>query len=159
MADKLSSPIVLRAASLTLTSTLTTVVGTVSTDNANATSGAVALGKLGTVALRMTYTRAGGSATGRPSIKVWGSGDAPSTAAASVSNWQPVYLIDASSFSSGTVQTYGETQQPNPSATGASVFGTHVIDVSPFPWLMVQLADVDGVAPGAVTNLALLGAL
>ena len=159
MADKLSSPIVLRAASLTLSSTLATVLGTVSTDNANATSGAVALAMLGTVALRMTYTRAGGSTTGRPSVKVWGSGDAPTTAAASVSNWQPIYLIDASSLTSGVVQTYGETQQPNPTAAGASVFGTHVLDVSPYHWLMVQLADVDGATPGAVTNVALLGSL
>lgn len=155
MAYKLTQgPAVIRAASLTLTGTLANVVGTVSADNANATSGAVAIGALATLVLRVPYTRHGSSTTGRPIVRVYGSLDAEGTAAASVSNWQGVMLLDGSSFSSGAVELYPEQMKLNPSATGATVFSSHFINVSPFNWILVQLADVDGVNPGAVANLA-----
>lgn len=159
MAYKLTQgPAVIRAASLTLTGTLANVVGTVSADNANSTSGAVAIGALATLVLRVPYTRDGGSSTGRPIVRVYGSLDAEGTAAASVSNWQGVMLLDGASFSSGAVEVYPEQQKLNPSATGATVFSSHFINVSPFNWILVQLADVDGVNPGAVANLAYGGA-
>ncbi len=72
MSSKLiTGPIVLRAASLTLAaaSAFTNVVGTADSDNANATSGAVALGSASMVRFQGTYTRAGGSAPGRPTSR------------------------------------------------------------------------------------------
>lgn len=156
MANKMTSPGIVRAASLTLTGTAATVVGTVSTDNANATSGAIKLGDLAIVMLRCTYTRAGGSATGRPIFRLDVSMDAPTTAAASVSNWQPVYLADVSA-GSGAAELYAELQRPNPTASGATVFGTHPVNVSCAHWLRVQIYDVDGATPGAVTNLTFGG--
>lgn len=154
---KISSPIMLRAASLTLTGTAQTVVGTVSTDNAAASGGAVALGSATLAMLRMTYTRAGGSATGRPIVRMDVSMDAPTTTPASVSNWQPVLLLDASSFSTGAVELYAELQKLNPSAAGASTFGTHPVNVACAHWLRVQVYDVDAANPGAITNLAMGG--
>ena len=156
MANKMTSPGIVRAASLTLTGTAATVVGTVSTDNANATSGAIKLGDLALVMLRCTYTRAGGSATGRPVFRLDVSMDAPSTAAASVSNWQPVYTLDLSA-GSGVGELYVELQRGNPTASGATVFGTHPVNVSCAHWLRVQMYDVDNANPGAVTNLTFGG--
>lgn len=159
MADKLSSPIVLRAASLTLTGSLAVVVGTVSTDNANATSGAVSLGAISGIVLRASYARNGSSTTGRPRFRVDISIDPPSTAPAAVSNWQPLYLLDGSSFSSGVIEMYPEVQSLNPTASGTSVFGTHTIDVSVAHWIRVSVYDVDGSNPGTITGLSLGGFL
>lgn len=158
MANKMNSPGVIRAASLTLTGTAATVVGTVSTDNANATSGAIKLGALALVMLRCTYARAGGSATGRPVFRVDVSMDADTTAAASVSNWQPVYVADLSA-GSGVAELYVELHRANPTAAGSTVFGTHPINVSCAHWMRVQMYDVDNANPGAVTNLAFGGSL
>jgi len=157
VAQKISAPILLRAASLTLTGTAATVVGTVAaTDNANVTSGAIALGEATLVMLRCTYTRAGGSGTGRPIFRLDVSMDAPSTAAASVANWQPIFLADVSA-GSGAAALYAELQGPLPSVTGATVFGSHPVNVSCAHWLRVQCYDADGASPGAITNLALGG--
>lgn len=150
-------PITLRAASLTLTGSLANVVGTVSTDNANASSGAVKLGLTTSAFVRMTYTRDGSSTTGRPIVAIDVSMDAPGTAAASVSNWQPVMLMDGASFSSGAIELYAEQQRLNPTASGASTFGTHLVNVEGANWMRVRLADVDGSNPGAVTNVAFGG--
>lgn len=158
MANKMTSPGIIRAASLTLTGTAATVVGTVSSDNANATSGAIQLGDLALVMLRCTYARAGGSATGRPVFRLDVSMDTPSTAAASVSNWQPVYTLDLSA-GSGVGELYAELQRANPTASGSTVFGTHPVNVSCAHWLRVQMYDVDNANPGAVTNLAFGGSL
>ncbi len=159
MSAKISAPIMLRAASLTLTGTAQTVVGTVAaTDNANVTSGAIALGDAALVMLRCTYTRAGGSGTGRPIFRLDVSMDAPTTAAASVSNWQPIYLADVSA-GSGAAALYAELQGPLPSAAGATVFGSHPVNVACAHWLRVQCYDADGAAPGAITSLAMGGAV
>lgn len=146
-----------RAASLTLTGSLVAVVGTVSTDLANATTGAIALGSLSLGRLQGTYTRAGGSATGRPIIAVDLSMDAPSTAPASVGRFFPVFLLDASSFAAGVIDAYPEQLRPLATASGVSVFGTPPIDTRGAHWMRVRLADVDGASPGAVTLLVLGG--
>lgn len=159
MAYKLTQgPAVIRAASLTLTGTLANVLGTADGDNADATSGAVAIGALATLVLRVPYTRDGGSGTGRPIVCVYGSLDAEGTDPAAVANWQGVMLINGASFSAGAVELYPEQMKLNPSAAGATVFSSHFINVSPFNWILVQLADVDGTNPGAVANLAYGGA-
>ena len=157
MANKMNSPGIIRAASLTLTGTAATVVGTVSSDNANATSGAIQLGDLALVMLRCTYTRAGGSATGRPIFVVDVSMDPPTTSAASVSNWVPVYLLDNSTFSSGRIDGFAYQFSPAPSVTGATSQGTPPYDTSGAQWARVRMADVDGVAPGAIANLTFGG--
>lgn len=157
--QKLNTPLPLRAASLTLTSALQTVVGTVSSDCANATSGAIKLGALAAVVIGMAYTRNAGSTTGRPSIVVDMSLDAPDTAPASVSNWQPLYILDGASFSAGAVQTYPEAQQPNPTASGTTVFGTHILNVSVAQWVRVRVVDVDTANPGSIANVRLGGCL
>lgn len=147
-----------RAASLTLTGTLAVVVGTTSTDNADATTGAIALGSLSRMRLQCTYTRAGGSATGRPIFAVDVSMDPPTTAAASVSHWVPVYLIDDSAFP-GTVPVDGYAYEfsPAPSVTGATSQGAPPVDVSGAWWGRVRVADIDGAAPGAVSALVFGG--
>lgn len=155
---KISAPIGVRAASLTLTGSLATVVGTVSADQADATTGAVALGSASMVRLQGTYTRAGGSASGRPIVAVDVSMDPPTTAPGSVGRFFPVYLLDGASFSAGVIDAYAEQVRPiTPSAAGATVFGTPPIDVRGAHWLRVRLADVDGAAPGAVTLLVMGG--
>ena len=158
MSNKLPAE-TLRAASLVLTGTAATVVGTASTDNANASSGAVKLGALTLVMLRCSYARHASSTTGRPAFIVDVSMDAASTDAASVSNWQSVYLIDSSSFSSGAVDLYAETQLPRPSVTGTTVFGTHPVNVACANWLRVRMYDFDGTNPGTVTNLSMGGTI
>lgn len=150
-------PITLRAASLTLTGSLATVVGTVSTDCANATSGATKLGLTTSALVRVSYTRHASSTTGRPIIAIDVSMDDPSTAAASVANWQAVQLIDGSSFASGAVELYAEQQKPNPTATGTTVFGTHLVNVEGAHWMRVRIADVDTTNLGAVTAVTLGG--
>jgi hypothetical protein len=149
-----AGPVVIRAASLTpAAGALTTVVGTVSSDAADATSGAIAMQAASVVVVRMTYTRHGSSTTGRPRVAIYGSIDAATTSAASVANWMPVMVLDSSSFSSGTVELYAEVQQLNPTAAGASTFGTHPVNVSWFPWMRVVVGDVDTTNPGAFTNI------
>lgn len=155
---KISSPITLRAASLTLTGTAATVVGTVDGDNAASSGGAIRLGDAALVMLRCTYTRAGGSATGRPIFRLDVSMDAPSTAAASVSNWQPIYLSDVSG-GSGTASLYAELQAPQPSAAGVTVFGTHPVNISCAHWMRVQMYDSDAAAPGTVALIAMGGTI
>ncbi len=151
------TPITLRAASLTLTGSLATVVGTVSSDNANASSGAVKLGLTTAAFVRMSYTRHASSTTGRPIVAIDVSMDAPTTTPASVANWQPVMLMDASSFASGAVELYTEQQRLNPTASGTTVFGTHLVNTEGANWMRVRLADVDGSNAGAVTGVAFGG--
>lgn len=152
-----ASPIGLRAASLTLTGTLAVVVGTTSADNANATSGAIALGSLVTARLLMTYARHASSTTGRPRVRVDVSMDLPDTAPASVANWTPVQILDGASLSSGSIDSWPQVLQLEPSATGTTQFGTPPLDVSGAFWCRVLLADVDTGNPGAVTLLTLGG--
>lgn len=157
MGKMLAGPGVIRAASLTpAAGAMTVVLGTVSTDNANSTSGAVLLESLALVMLRCTYTRHASSTTGRPIFRIDVSMDANTTAAASVSNWQPVYVADMSA-GSGAAELYAELQRPNPSAAGATVFGTHPVNVSCGVWMRVWVGDVDTSNPGAVTNIAFGG--
>lgn len=146
-----------RAASLTLTGSLAVVVGTTSTDNADATSGAIALGSLERLRLQCTYTRAGGSATGRPIFAVDVSMDPRTTAADAVSNWVPVYLIDNSTFSSGRIDGFAYQFSPAPSVTGATSQGTPPYDTSGAQWARIRMADVDGAAAGTITNLVFGG--
>ena len=158
MSSKLiTGPIVLRAASLTLAaaSAFTNIVGTADTDNANATSGAVKLGALSLVVVRFSYTRGAGG--GAPIVRAYGSLDATTTAAASVTNWQPVLIMDASTLSAGQVELYPEAQELLPSVAGAVILGTHPLNVTVFNWLLVQIAD-NNATPGAVTNVVLGGA-
>lgn len=151
-------PASVRAASLTLTGSLAVVVGTADGDNANGTTGAIKLGDLSIVRLQGTYTRAGGSATGRPIFAVDVSMDAPTTVAASVSHWVPVYLIDASAFP-GTVPVNGYVYEfsPAPTASGASSVGMPPVDVRAAQWFRVRAADVDGANPGALSLLVFGG--
>lgn len=154
---KLASPIVIRAASLTLTGTLAAVVGTVSTDAANATTGAVAIGDLSVMRLVCTYARNGGSVTGAPIFALDLSMDSESTAPASVGNWVPTFLLDASTFSAGVISAYPEAVGHLPSATGSTTRGSPPFDVRGANWVRVRMMDVDGAAPGAVTSLAFGG--
>ncbi|MCH9835434.1 hypothetical protein K0U83_07210 [bacterium] len=157
MSNKLiTGPIVLRAASLTLAaaSAFTNVVGTADGDNANATSGAVKLGALDLVTVRFSYTRGAGG--GAPIVRAYGSLDAITTAAASVSNWQPVLIMDSPTLSAGQVSLYPEAQELLPSVAGAAIFGTHPLNVTVFNWLLVQIAD-NNATPGAVTSIVLGG--
>lgn len=151
------NPITLRAASLTLSSTAQVVVGTVSTDNANATTGAVAIGSAQLVLVRVTYARHASSTTGRPVVRIDYSIDPPSTAPASVANFTPVMLMDSSSFSSGAVELYAESQRLNPTASGSTQFCSHAVNVACAHWVRVSISDVDGSNPGAVTNVVLGG--
>jgi hypothetical protein len=150
-------PITLRAASLTLTGSLATVVGTVSTDCANSSSGAAKLGFTTSAFVRVSYTRHASSTTGRPIIAIDVSMDDPSTAAASVANWQTVQLMDGASFSSGAVELYAEQQRLNPTAAGTTIFGTHLVNVEGAHWIRVRIADVDSTNLGAVTAVTLGG--
>ena len=151
------NPIILRAASLTLPASLATVVGTVSTDAANGTSGAAAIGSLTSLRLVCTYTRHASSTTGRPVFAVDVSMDAPSTAAASVANWVPVQLLDNTTFSAGRIDGYAMAVSLAPSATGATTHGIAPTNVSGAHWIRVRMTDVDTTNRGAVTNLAVGG--
>lgn len=157
MSIKLSSPITIRAASLTLTGSLATVVGTASTDAADATSGAVRLGGLATMRLVCSYARNAGSTTGRPRFQVDLSMDAPTTAPASVANFFPVTLLDSGSFSAGAIDAYGMQVGLAPTASGTTTHGTPPVDVRGAHWARVRVLDVDGVTPGAITALAFGG--
>ena len=148
---------VARAASLSLTGSLVVVVGTVSSDLANATTGAIKLLALSSFRLQGTYTRNGGSATGRPIFAVDVSMDPPTTAADAVSNWVPVYLIDNSTFSSGRIDGFAYQFSPAPSVTGATSQGTPPYDTSGAQWARIRMADVDGAAAGTITNLVFGG--
>lgn len=154
---KVLAPITLRAASLTLTGSLATVVGTVATDNADATSGAIRLGSMVAMRLACNYARAGGSTTGRPRFSVDLSMDSPDTAPASVSNWFPVMLLDNSSFTAGAIDGFAMAVSQGPSVTGTSVSSTPPIDVRGAQWARVRVLDVDGVAPGTIASLVMGG--
>ena len=71
----------LRAASQSLAATLTTIVGSAAGDNADSTTGAIALGSLSLARLVCQYTRHASSTTGAPVFAVDVSMDAPDTAA------------------------------------------------------------------------------
>lgn len=151
------NPITLRAASLTLTGSLATVVGAVSTDNANATSGAASIGSLASLRLVCTYARHASSTTGRPIFEVDLSMDAPTTAAASVSNWMPATLLDSSTFSAGRIDAYAMQVSLAPSVTGSTTRCTPPIDVTGAWWIRVRVYDVDNINPGAISALAFGG--
>lgn len=146
-----------RAASLTLTGSLVDVVGTASTDLANATSGAIKLGAISSLLLRCAYTRDGGSTTGRPIFAVSISMDPPTTAAASVSNWVPVALLDSGTFAAGRIDGYAYQFSLAPSVAGTSTQGTPPFDTRAAQWALIRMADVDGANPGTVTNIAFGG--
>ena len=159
MAALTNGPGLLRTASLTpALGALTTVVGSADGDNANATTGAVSIGNLSLLMLRMTYARHASSTTGRPIVRIDLSMDAADTAPGSVANWQPVMLMDAASFSLGAVELYVEQQRLNPSASGSSTFGTHPVNVACAVWVRVQVGDEDTTNPGSFTGIAYGGA-
>jgi len=147
----------LRAASLTLPASLAAVVGTTSADNANATSGAIAIGSLSVARLACQYARHAASTTGAPVFAMDVSLDSPSTAPASVANWTPVYVIDGSAFVAGAVNGYPMAFAALPSATGTTTRGTPPMDVRGAHWLRVRMTDVDTTNRGAVTLLILGG--
>lgn len=151
------NPITIRAASLTLSGSIATVVGTVSTDAANSTSGAFALGSLASLRLACAYARHGSSTTGRPRFEVDVSMDPPSTSPASVANFVPVQLLDSASFSSGAIDGYAMRAGLAPSASGTTAHGTAPIDVRGAHWARVRVLDVDGTNPGAISSLVFGG--
>ena len=142
-----------RAASLPLTGSLVTVVGTVSADLADATSGAIKLGGLSSLVLQCSYTRNGGSTTGRPIFAVDISMDAPTTAAASVSHWVPVMLLDNASFADGRIDGYVYQFSLAPSAPSTTSQGTPPFNVGAGQWARVRVADVDGTNVGTISSL------
>lgn len=147
----------LRAASYSLTASLANIVGTVSSDAANATSGAIAIGSLQFARLSCEYTRHASSTTGAPVFAVDVSMDPPSTAAASVAHWNPVYLLDGASFATGAIDGYPEAFAAKPTATGTTTRGTPLWDVRGAHWMRVRMTDVDTTNRGAVTSLVLGG--
>lgn len=147
----------LRAASLTLPAALATVVGTVSTDAANGTSGAIKLGSLQYARLVCQYARHASSTTGAPVFAVDVSMDSPDTAAAAVANWTPIYLLDGSSFAAGAIDGYPEAFAAKPTATGTTTRGTPPWDVRGAHWMRVRMTDVDTTNRGAVTVLTMGG--
>lgn len=151
------TPITIRAASLTLTGSLVVVVGNVSSDAANATSGAIALGDATLARLVGSYARHASSTTGSTVFAIDVSMDAPTTPAASVANWVPVLLLDASTFSAGAISAYPEAVAHLPSAAGTTTRGTPPWDVRGANWMRVRVADVDGTNPGALASLAFGG--
>lgn len=150
-------PMIARASSLTLTGSLATVVGAASTDVANSTTGAIALGSATSVRAACTYARHGSSGTGAPIFAVDVSMDAPTTDPASVAHWVPVQMLDASSFSSGAIDSYPEAVAIKPSASGSTSRGTPPWDVRGANWVRIRMADVDGTNPGAITGLTVGG--
>jgi hypothetical protein len=147
----------LRAASLTLPASLAAVVGTASTDAANATSGAIAIGSLQSARLVCQYARHASSTTGAPVFAVDLSMDPPSTAAASVANWVPIYILDGSVFAAGAIDAYPQAVAAKPTATGTTTRGTPPWDVRGAFWVRVRMADVDTTNMGAITLLRLGG--
>ena len=147
----------LRAASQSLAATLTTIVGSAAGDNADSTSGAIALGSLSLARLVCQYTRHASSTTGAPVFAVDVSMDAPDTAAASVANWTPVFILDGSSFTAGAIDGYPEAFAAKPTATGTTTRGTPMWDVRGAHWMRVRMADVDVTNRGAVTVLTMGG--
>jgi hypothetical protein len=151
------NPITIRAASLTLSGTIATVVGTVSTDAANGTTGAFALGSLTALRIACNYARHVSSTTGRPRFEIDVSMDAPQSSAGSVANFVPVQLLDSGSFSTGDIDGYAMRASLAPSATGTTVHGIAPVDVRGAHWGRVRVLDVDGANPGAITALVFGG--
>lgn len=150
-------PMVARASSLTLTGSLATVVGAASSDVANATTGAIALGSATSIRAACTYARDGSSTTGAPIFALDVSMDAPTTDPASVAHWVPVQMLDGSSFAAGAIDSYAEAIAAKPSATGSTSRGTPPWDVRGAHWARLRMADVDGTRPGTITALTVGG--
>lgn len=150
-------PFTARAASLSLPAALATVVGTAAADAADATSGAIKLGSLQYARLVCQYARHASSTTGAPVFAVDVSMDSPDTAAASVANWTPVFILDGSSFTAGAIDGYPEAFAAKPTATGTTTRGTPMWDVRGAHWMRVRMADVDVTNRGAVTVLTMGG--
>ena len=150
-------PFTARAASLTLPAALATVVGSTAGDVADATSGAIKLGSLQYARLVCQYARHASSITGAPVFAVDVSMDSPDTAAASVANWTPVFILDGSSFTAGAIDGYPEAFAALPTATGTTTRGTPLWDVRGYHWMRVRMTDVDTTNRGAVTVLTMGG--
>ena len=150
-------PLTIRAASLTLTSSLAVVVGSTAGDIADPTSGAIRLGALSVARLACQYARHASSTTGVPAFAVDVSLDSPDTLAASVEHWTPVYLLDGSSFDAGAIFGYPETFVAAPTTTGTTSRGTPPWDVRGAHWMRVRVTDADDTNPGAITLLTLGG--
>ena len=154
---KILAPIGLRAASLTLPTALAAVVGTSAADNADSTSGAIAVGSMTLARLVCQYARHASSSTGVPIFAVDVSMDAPSTAAAAVANWVPIYVLDGSSFAAGLIDGYPEAFAAKPTTTGTTTRGTPLWDVRGAQWMRVRMTDADATYRGAITLLAMGG--
>ena len=139
------SPFITVASSVTLSSTLTAIGG-------DASSHAVKLACMDAACLSIDYTRHASSTTGRPTIAVDLSRDPPDTAIASVTHWQPYYLVDGGSFSAGAVEAYAYLVSLNPTASGTTTFGwPGTVETTGYHWLRVKAKDVDGTNPGVVS--------
>jgi len=79
--------------------------------------------------------------------------DSPDTAAASVANFFPLALLDSATFSAGRIDGYAYQFSLAPSVTGTTTPGTPPFSVAGYSWARIRMADVDGAAPGAVTNV------
>jgi hypothetical protein len=150
-------PFTARAAARTLTGSLAAGVGSTAGDVANATAGASKLGSLQYARLVCQYARHASSTTGAPVFAVDVSMDSPDTAAASVANWTPVFILDGSSFTAGAIDGYPEAFAAKPTATGTTTRGTPMWDVRGAHWMRVRMTDVDVTNRGAVTVLTMGG--
>lgn len=138
------------ATALTLTSSLA-VVPAQTAIGGDPTTGAIPLGNLAFLSATFDYSRNAGSTTGRPSVVVELSRDPASTAAASVSHWVGVQVLDGGSFSAGQVDAYPYQVNFRPSAAGASSWmWPGAIDVRGFSWVRFRALDQDGATPGTL---------
>jgi hypothetical protein len=148
----------LRAASLTLTSSFAPIVGTVSTDAADSTTGAVKLGGASRLRVQLTYTRHASSTTGRPKVRAMLSADPPTTAPASVAHWFPAQVRADAASTAGVLDVAPEVILCGPSASGASSFALPTIDVSLAHWIRFEVTDQDTTNLGAVSAVAFMAA-
>lgn len=151
-----SPTIRVRLASLTLTSTFAPVLGTNASDQADTTTGAVKLGAATSARAALTYTRDGASSSGLVKVRAMVSMDAPTTAPAAVANWTPAAMRADGASTAGVLSLVPEVHALGPSASGAAVVTTPVVDVSTAHWLRFELCDADATHPGAISAMSLV---
>lgn len=146
-----------RAAPLLLTGTLSPLLGTAPTDAADDTSGAIPLAQLSMVRVWGLYTRDGGSSTGTVRYALELSADPDTTAPASVSNWQPVTMLDGATYAAGAIDAWPYAPAAQPTDAGPVTRASPPLDTRAAQWARVLVADVDGTNPGQLEAVQIAG--
>lgn len=115
------------------------------------TSARITLNGAARLSLWLRYTRAGGSSSGLPVIRVEGSAETVRRDPAAITLWTPYPAVNLGSYSDGRLTANPLEIAFGPSAAGVSLHRLPDLDVADLNFVRVRVMDVDGTTPGTLT--------